>query len=184
MARLLPGVAVILMLTTTAFAGIPDADLSTVSIDDDCLYYCPQGDGQSGIVTVTALNAAGNPLPGIQAADIHFNVGGAPVLVTPIDTETDAAGQFDASYDMTSGDCATYTLTVTIYTVTLSTTVDVRLRDVDMNHLGCVDGTDGAMFGLEWNTAGPCADFDCNGVVEGIDGAIFGLHWAHGTCPE
>jgi hypothetical protein len=171
-----------LAMASTAFAGIPDPDLSTVTSDDDCLFYCPLGDGESGVITVTARNAAGDPLPGIQAADIHFNVGGAPAAVTAIDTETAADGTFDASYDFTSGDCATFTLTVTIYTVTLTQTLDVRLRDVDMNHSGCVDGTDGASFGLEWNTAGPCADFNCSNLVDGTDGAIFGLHWAH-NCP-
>jgi hypothetical protein len=171
-----------LAMASTAFAGIPDPDLSTVTIDDDCLFYCPLGDGETGVITVTARNAAGDPLPGIQAADIHFNLGGAPATVTAIDTETAADGTFDASYDMTAGDCATYTVTVTIYTVTLTNTLDVRLRDVDMNHSGCVDGTDGAAFGLEWNTAGPCADFNCSNLVDGTDGAIFGLHWAH-NCP-
>jgi hypothetical protein len=185
MSRLLTSLVtglVMLAMASTAFAGIPDPDLSTVTIDDDCLFYCPLGDGETGVITVTARNAAGDPLPGIQAADIHFNLGGAPATVTAIDTETAADGTFDASYDMTAGDCATYTVTVTIYTVTLTNTLDVRLRDVDMNHSGCVDGTDGAAFGLEWNTAGPCADFNCSNLVDGTDGAIFGLHWAH-NCP-
>ena len=173
---------VVLAMASTSFAGIPDATLSTVSSNDDCVFYCPLGDGETATLTVTARNAAGDPLPGVQAADIHFNLGGAPATVTPIDTETAADGTFDASFDLSAGACDSYTITITLYTVTLIQTVNMRVRDVDMNHSGCVDGTDGAMFGLEWASAGPCADFNCSGVVDGTDGAIFGLHWAH-NCP-
>jgi hypothetical protein len=173
---------VVLAFTATAFAGIPDATLSTVSTDDDCVFYCPLGDGETATLTVTARNAAGDPLPGIQAADIHFNLGGAPGIVTAIDSETQADGTFDASFDLTAGDCDAFTITITIYTTTMIQTLNMRARDVDMNHSGCVDGTDGASFGLEWNTTGPCADFNCSNLVDGTDGAIFGLHWAH-NCP-
>ena len=170
----------LLSVISAAYAAIPDPDQSSVVLLDDCWVYCPASDQDLNNLIVTVRNAAGDPLAGILATDFTVDLDGMAATATPADTATNAAGELQFDLVQTAGSCDTYTITVMVYTITLSDTPVVETRDVDLDHNGCVAGGDGAIFGLQWATAGPCADFDCSGIVAGGDGAIFGLHWSHG----
>jgi hypothetical protein len=180
-------VAATLWITSVATAGFVDADMSTVAMDETELYTAPGTKAdETATVTIYCRTAQGLPLPGIPADDFVIDLGGGIGSLTAIDIETQADGSIRFEFTPDAGYCSeNLELIVIVYTTQLTQVVTYSVRTVDFDDSGCIDGTDGAGFGLRWNNSDPdwsCADYDGNGIVEGTDGAIFGLYWGSG-CP-
>ena len=189
MARTLVGVLVVMLaVTATAAAGIPDPDNSSVDlpVPPGGLATCPDGDGPAyQYITVTAKDGSANPIQGIPSGYIFFVVTGGDVTISAADTETDVNGECrfemvgDESLQLFSP--SFLNVEAQIYTVVVSTSVDLECNTFDIQNLG--DGVgleDFAEFAGDYGGTAKRSDFNWDGGVGLEDFAHFAAHYGHG----
>jgi hypothetical protein len=189
MSRTLAGVlagCLVLIMATVAGAGIPDADLSSVSMTagGKGLATCPAGDAASySYITVTALRTDSSPIQGIPSGSFFFNVvgtGSGNVSISAFDTQTDVNGQcrFQAN-----GDGAvlygSLTVTVQIYTVVINDSDALWCNTFDYDDNGSVNPVDFGTFAGDFGGTNERSDFDWNGLVNPVDFGTFAGHFGH-----
>lgn len=186
MSRTLAGVLVgllALMFAGAASAGIPDPDLSFVTLGPDAgMATCPSGDGPAfQYITVTAKRDNGTPISGIPYTSFFFTVTGGDVTITHVDPETSALGEirFEMVGDETIIGQPGVTVEATIYTVVLSDSDDLDCNSFDMNNDGGVGLQDFAMFSAAYGSTEWTADFNFDGTVGLQDFAMFSAHYGH-----
>ena len=186
MLRILAGVLVGLMvLVATASAGIPDPDLSFVTVGPDLgMTSCPACDGPVyEYITVTAKRADNTPIEGIPATSFFFTVTGGNVTITAVDAETDANGEirFDMVADETIELLAPNELVIEcmIYTIVLNDSDGVQVNTFDLDGSGDVGLADFSMFSAMYLTANPRGDYNWSGLVDLPDFGMFSAHYLH-----
>jgi len=181
----------LMVLAGTASAGIPDPDLSTISVGPDgCMTSCPAGEGPTyEYITVNARRADNTPIVGILSTSFFFTVTGGDVTITCVSVppETDAAGdiQFSMVADETIEQLSPNALDIQcmIYTIVLTVSASVQVNTFDLNLNDCVDLADFSMFSAMYLTANPRGDYNWSGQVDLPDFGMFSAHYLHGNCP-
>ena len=185
-----------------ANSGIVDPCNSTAAGAGCCYLICPQGDGTrfddipecNAIISLTARDNTGAPIPGIIAADIWLDgcsgtlclCGGSGSINA--DSATSAfpavAGNTTISGDLAAGGCDLLGFVVVIQGVVVGcppTCLPYTVVSPDMNCDLIIDIIDLAMFAAAYppNPYNACADFNCDGIIDIVDFAIFGVHYLH-----
>ena len=188
MSRTLAGVLVgllVLAFAATAGAGIPDPDLSFVTLGPDPgMTSCPSGDGPVyEYITVTAKRSDASPIQGIPSTSFFFTVTGGNITITAFDAETDANGEirFTAVADETIELLAPSYLVIEcqIYTIVLNDTDNLEVNTFDLDGSGDVGLADFSMFSAMYLTANPRGDYNWNGIVDLPDFGYFSAHYLH-----
>ncbi len=186
MMRVLAGVLVVMLaVTATAVAGIPDPDQSSVALSAPAgMASCPIGDGPAyQYITVTAQRADSTPIEGIPASSFFFNVTGGNVTITEVDSETDINGQirFQVVADETIVLLAPSYLTVEaqIYTVVLNDSDNLEVNSFDINEDDAVGLEDFGFFSGDYGTSAKRSDFNWDGTVGLEDFGFFSGHYGH-----
>lgn len=184
MSRTIVGVLaglLVLVFAGAAYAGIPDPDLSFVTLGPDLgMATCPSGDGPPfQYVTVTAKRDNGTPISGIPYSSFFFTVTGGNVTITNVDPETNALGEIRFEVVGDQAIVGTITIHVQIYTVVLNDIdyLDCNSFDIDLN--GIVNLVDFALFASDYGSTAQRSDFDWNGIVNLVDFALFAAHYGH-----
>jgi hypothetical protein len=186
MMRVLAGVLVVMLLVvSTAAAGIPDPDQSGVVLSAPAgMCTCPLGDGPAyQYITVTAKRADSSPIQGVPAASFFFTVTGGNVTIDEVDDETDVNGEirFEMVGDETIVQLNPNFLTVEcqIYTVVLNDSDNLEANSVDIDENDSVGLSDFAFFSADYGTSAARSDFDFSGSVGLADFAVFSAHYGH-----
>lgn len=189
MSRKLAGVlagCLVLAMAVSAGAGIPDADLSSVSMTagGKGLATCPAGDASAySYITVTALRADSSPIQGIPSSNFFFTVtgtGSGNVSINAFDTETDVNGsiRFQAQGDGTVP-YGSLSVTVQIYTVVVNDTDTLWCNTFDYDNNGTVNPVDFGSFASDFGGTNERSDFNWDGAVNPVDFGSFASHFGH-----
>lgn len=184
-------VAGLMVLAGTAVAGIPDPDLSTVTLGpDQNMVSCPAGDGPTyEYINVNARRADNTPIEAIPSTSFFFTITGGNVTITcaSVPPETDVNGdiQFNMVADETIELLSPSELTVEcmIYTIVLNDIDGLQVNTFDLNGNDCVDLADFSMFSSMYLSSDPRGDYDWSGTVDLPDFGMFSAHYLHGNCP-
>jgi hypothetical protein len=183
-----------LVLTATAFAQIPDADLSTTTLDPQSsvlagLPTCPAGDAATfDYVKVTVLDSGGTPIPGIPWADflVSWSGGNLSFYNSPLTPVTDATGamyfsvQANEAIAHPSAGGAPVLIRVVVAGVALNNFVLLDCNTYNYDLAATVGPIDFSVFAGDFGTVAPKSDFDWSGgLVSPIDFGLFAAHWGH-----
>jgi hypothetical protein len=179
-------VLLVLVMATVAGAGIPDADVSYVTLDNSGkgLTTCPAGDANPyQYITVTALRTDTTPIQGIPSGNFFFTItgsGSGNVSINAVDAETDVNGniRFEAQGTGTVL-YGSLTIDVQIYTVVLSDSDLLWCNTYDYDDNGTVNPIDFVGFASDFGGTNERSDFDWNGIVNPIDFVSFASHFGH-----
>ncbi len=209
MSRILAGVlagCLILAVAGVAGAGIPDPDLSQITLQpvqtNSGLMTCWQGDAPGfEMLQVEAKRTDATAIEGIPSTSFFFTItGGADVTITceSVPPETDATGliQFSVvaneaiAHPLASGggsgltDGVAIGIDVQIYTVALTNGVSLTCNTVDYTLSGDVNPVDFGKFAVDFGTdvgVDPYrerSDFDWSGGIIGpVDFGKFAAHF-------
>ena len=181
-----------------ANSGVVNSCTSTAAGAGCCYLVCPQGDGTrfddpgcNAIISLTARDIGGIPIPGILAADIWLIgcndgiclCGGSGSINADSNTSAFVPGFTTISGDLAAGGCDTgfYVVIQGVIVGCPATCLPYQIMSPDINCDLIVDLIDLAMFAPPYQS-GPydiCIDYDCNGYLDLIDFAIFGIHYLH-----
>ena len=181
------------LLATHAYAGVPCAGTSDVVVTAGCGSYCPEGDMDTVMVTVTLRDCYGTPLAGrwveiepiIEDSTHYF----CP-LESPVLRLTDTEGRCDATFnnfggcDTRSGDGGDCGLefSAECETTELGPSNRITTASPDADADGDVDLQDFIYFASVYGTDECCCDFDCDSDVDLQDFIKFAGHYGH-KCP-
>jgi len=154
------GGAPVVVTVDLSVSAVPvDPGLSTVASNTDLL-LSPDGDGDSTLlITVTARDPEGNPIPGIPPEDIvvtavgvshngesmHFCSSGLPQATFVPASPTDSAGSCTIAVAEVGG-CGSITITAEIQGIALSGNAVSEVRSPDLSGDGAVNFTDTFLF--------------------------------------
>jgi hypothetical protein len=184
LALLLTVVAVLACVAGATSAGIPDPDMSFVTLtktDPDGMATCPALDALPyQYVRVDARRSDNSPIQGIPYTSFFFTVTGGDINLTNVDAETDADGQirFQAD-DAEALALGSVTIECQIYTVVLNDIDVLQVNNLDVNGDGQVLAEDFAMFVADYGSNAKRSDFNWDGQVLAEDFALFVAHYGH-----
>jgi hypothetical protein len=185
---MLAGIAVMVLLAGSAYAGVPCAGTSEIVASPPCGAYCPASDLGVLTVTVTIRDCYGTPLPGIIVTVEPIIVAGGHCFCPGEEAKTcttDINGQCSVTFHNFGGcddaDCG-LEFQATADGVVIGPSNRVITASPDTNADCIVNLSDFIYLAGVYQTADCCCDFDCNGIVNLSDFITFASHYQH-TCP-
>jgi hypothetical protein len=184
---ILAGIALVVLLAGSAYAGVPCAGTSDLTASPPCDAYCPASD--MGILTVTVVvrDCYGALLPGIEVTveplDVvtHCWCPGEEAKVCTTDVNGTCSVTFHNFGGCDGGDCGLeFQATADGVVLGPSNRVITASPDTDANCI--VNLADFIYFAGVYQTPDCCCDFDCSGLVNLADFITFASHYQH-ACP-
>jgi len=184
--------AITLVATGAAFAGIPSASTSTVeregqgiaNCNPDITVVCPASDFGSVLVTVTVRNVYGDPLPD-KIVDCYPNVVSGTFCFCPGEDSkqdtTDANGQVFFTFSDFGG-CGDLEFGAECEGVIFNASPTIYIASFDNNGDCTIGLPDFINFANVYGTADACSDYNCDGTVGLSDFISFANHYGH-SCP-
>lgn len=212
--------AVCFLAMSVLLAGLADAGiidpcqsiailvLTTAPGPSVCLAACPQGDAASFIdqgwyISLTILDGAGGPIPGIPATDVWIvdcDMANNEILLcgssqsSGADSLTNSLGQTTMSRtSLAASRCGAYNGSDDRIVVVVQGEIlldpatecstprclEVGVRSCDLSGDGIVNLIDltGLAEGFPPNPYDPCADYDCSGTNDLVDVSEFAIHF-------
>jgi hypothetical protein len=185
---ILPVGLLLLALTAAVVqAGIPCPDLCTVEAAGDGdvapdAVVCPRGDGDGVIVTVTAIDCLGMPVPGMEvtvypdpeATGFCF----CPGEAAKVDS-TDLAGMLTVVFEGFAG-CGDLRWYAEGRGVIMPASDPIFINSPDLANGDCeVNLSDFVFFAVRYQGVDPCCDLTRDGVVNLTDLIRFTAHYSH-----
>jgi hypothetical protein len=181
--------AMLLMLASTAAvqAGVPCPDVSTVEATGDGdaapdAVVCPQGGYDGVVVTVTAIDCLGEPVPGMEVTVYPDpEITGfcfCPGEEAKVDS-TDLAGMMTVVFEHFAG-CGELRWYAEGRGVIMQPSDPIFITSPDLFNGDCqVNLSDFAYFAGRYQSAEPCCDFNRDGFVNLTDLIRFTGHYSH-----
>jgi hypothetical protein len=181
------GIAALVVLAGTAYAGVPCAGTSDIDATPTCGAVCPAGDMDIIEVCVTIRDCYGTPLEN-KTVVIDSDTPGY-YFCPGYESEscvTDSNGQCCVTFQYLGGcdtpDVCQITFKAVVDGVTIGPSDPIQIGSPDADASGLVDLTDFIYFAGKYFTTDCCADYDCSGLVDLTDFIAFAGHYFH-ACP-
>ncbi len=185
-ARLSLSIVIIAVLGAAAAVAQPDLSQSTATSQTQCIFICPEGDGQGlATILVTLHDSIGNPVVGYPAAQIWADAavpGDLTYCETPFlaDGPTDNLGQTTISGTVAGSG---YTNQMFVYvgnSPLVTSPLDITVTSPDINGDKVIDLCDGNLLGIDFlGGYNYRSDFACDGVLNLSDILVFTNHFCH-----